>query len=76
MGTAKLYIQAYALTRNPWPTRREFDQTVDWAWTKAVRFHDKQTNVEMPPPRMGILENKLAREIVSDEYFAKRRINK
>jgi len=70
IGTAKLYIQALALTRNPWPTRNGAEQMVDWAWAKAVAYHDKRTNAEMAPPRMGNLENKLAREIVSFLCFA------
>ncbi|KAF8419158.1 hypothetical protein EV426DRAFT_577117 [Tirmania nivea] len=62
--TAKLYIQAHALIRKSWPTRNEAEQMVDWAWTKAIGYHDKRTNVEMPLPAMGNLENKLAREIL------------
>ena len=70
IGTAKLYIQGFALMRNLWPTRNGAEQMVDWAWAKAVAYHDKQTNVEIAPPRMGNLENKLAREIVSCLCFA------
>ncbi|KAF8414460.1 hypothetical protein EV426DRAFT_579175 [Tirmania nivea] len=72
IGTAKLYIQAYAFTRKLWPMRNEVEQMVDWAWTKAIGYHDKRTNMEMPLPAIGNLENKLAREILKRRVIAAR----
>ena len=70
IGTAKLYIQAFALTRKLWLTRNGAEQMVDWACARAVPYHDKRTNAEMAPHRMGNLENKLARQIVCILCFA------
>jgi hypothetical protein len=70
IGTAKLFVQAYTITRNPWPTRIEGEQMVDWAWGKAVTYHDNPVNVGMSGTSIGKLENKVARGIVCPQYLA------
>jgi len=65
IGTAKLYIQAHTITKNPWPTREQAERMVDWAWLKAVAHHDKGDNVEST---IANLDHVTAREIVRPQY--------
>ena len=68
MGTAKLYIQAKALTRKQWPSCAEAEEMVDSAWEKAVKYHDRQVNMVMLPSAMGDLVHRGAREIASSQF--------
>ena len=62
--TAKLFVQAIALTRNPWPTRGQTDDIIDEAWTNAVLHHNRTNNASV-----ARLSDRQAREIVCDNLF-------
>ena len=62
--TAKLFVQAIALTCNPWPTRGQTDDIIDEAWTNAVLHHNRTNNASV-----ARLSDRQAREIVCDNLF-------